>query len=888
MENAELVLAKPPGLEPDSNPLIAATTAPVLDRMRVHGKGFTIGGRRIRINGVTYGPFALNAAGEPFPARERVRDDFAMMRSTGINSIRAYHLPPEWVLELADEEGIGILIDAPWRKHLCFLDSEAAQKEARQVVRTIAGRGCHHSCVLACSIGNEIPPDVVRWHGANRVQRFLSELADVARQADPNGLVTYANYPPTEYLELPFLDFATFNVYLHDRDVFRRYLVRIQNLVGEKPLLLGEIGLDTLRHGEAQQADFLTGHLRESALMGLAGAFIFSWTDDWHTGGYQIDDWAFGITHRDRFPKASLHALRELFLRSPREMLPAVPRVSVVVCSYNGARTLEQCLQSLAALDYANYEVIVVNDGSTDDTRSILSRFPSVRVVHQDNLGLSAARNAGLQVATGALVAYTDADCFVDPHWLTHLVYQFQRTDAAAVGGPNLTPPDGWLAGCVAASPGQPTHVLESDHVAEHIPGCNMAFRREALLAIDGFDVLYRKAGDDVDVCWRLQQAGYWITFAPGAFVWHHRRQNPRAYLRQQAGYGEAEALLRFKHPDRFNGRGNGKWRGILYGTSLQGLRLTEANVYRGVFGTGLFQCLYQPGPAHWAMLPSSFEWLMATLGLAIAGMHWPHLAVVAASMFALSLLVAGLQARQACLAPEYEGFPSRLLLMWLCYAQPLVRSWSRYCTRFFAYRPPLAEPVSNSARNRLSFTGIGTVQYWTEDGSERIQLLGMVVAYLNEHRWGKTIDTGWRDWDLEIYCHPWTVVQACTVQEEHGSGKRLIQARFRLRTSGYTRLLVGGACGSAMIAAMFQLWPAAIVAALLVVAGLGAWISGVFRAGQAVGAFDIVAGQLGLIRCDRAIGPAAEAKSDAPIESGVNGQLVSPESAAHIRTETA
>ncbi|MGE5192535.1 MAG: glycosyltransferase [Deltaproteobacteria bacterium] len=893
MKDIEAVLARTERLGPNARDFIVERAVPPAERLQVHGKAFTVGGRRMRINGVTYGPFAANAAGEPFPAPERVRQDFATMRSTGINAIRTYHLPPERVLEQADEAGIGVLIDAPWRKHLCFLDSEAAQKEARKVVGNIAARGRRHDCVLAYSVGNEIPPDVVRWHGANRVERFISELADVARQTDPEGLVTYANFPPTEYLELPFLDFATFNVYLHDRDVFRRYLVRIQNLVGEKPLVLGELGLDTMRHGEMRQAEFLTGHLREAALMGLAGAFIFSWTDDWHTGGFPIEDWAFGITHRDRFPKASLHALHELFRCSPREMLPAVPRVSVVVCSYNGARTLEQCLRSLAELDYPDYEVIVVNDGSTDETRSILSRFPSVRAIHQENLGLSAARNAGLRAATGSLVAYTDADCFADPDWLTHLVYQFERTDAAAVGGPNLTPEDGWLAGCVAAAPGQPMHVLESDHVAEHIPGCNMAFRRDVLLAIDGFDVQYRKAGDDVDVCWRLQQAGYWITFAPGAFVWHHRRQNPRAYLRQQAGYGEAEALLRFKHPDRFNGRGDGKWRGILYGTSLQGLRLKQANVYRGVFGTGLFQTLYTPGPAHWASLPSSLEWLLATLGVGIASLHWPLLAIASAAMFVLSVLVAGLQARQACLAPEYMGLPSRLVLTWLCYAQPLVRSWSRYRTRFFAYRPPLAGPFPDTARNRLSFTGKRIAHYWTEDGSGRIELLGMVVAYLNEHRWGKTIDAGWRDWDLEIYCHPWTVVQVCTVQEEHGSGKRLIQARFRLRASGYTRLLLGGACGSAVMAAVFQLWPAAIAAALLGVAAVGAWVRGVYRAGQAVHVFDIAARQLGLVRCDAAVGARKEARADAAIGARIEGQFVPSEkfvpseNGARIGTET-
>jgi hypothetical protein len=217
------------------------------------------------------------------------------------------------------------------------------------------------------------------------------------------------------------------------------------------------------------------------------------------------------------------------------------------------------------------------------------------------------------------------------------------------------------LAACVAAAPGQPTHVLENDQVAEHIPGCDMAFRRRALEAINGFDTQYRQAGDDVDVCWRLQQAGQWITFAPGAFVWHHRRQTPRAYFGQQAGYGRAEALLRFKHPDKFNGRGDGKWRGVLYGHSLQGLRLDPAIIYRGTFGAGLFQCLYQPGPAHWAMLPATLEWhVLIVLALA-AGLLWPLARAVAGALLVLSVAVAALQAAQARLAPEHESVLSRL-----------------------------------------------------------------------------------------------------------------------------------------------------------------------------------------------------------------------------------
>ncbi|HEX5273428.1 MAG TPA: glycosyltransferase, partial [Gemmataceae bacterium] len=614
--------APPPGEAPGA-----------ITRPRVAGKFFTRDGQRLRVCGVTYGPFAPDADGQPFPTPARAADDFAAMRAAGINAVRTYHLPPHWLLGLADVYGLNVFIDVPWPKHLCFLDSAGAQQEARRRVREAAKRGRDHACVLAYSIGNEVPPSIVRWHGARRVERFLAELRDEAKQADPDGLVTYASFPPTEYLDLSAFDFATFNVYLHDREAFRRYLFRLQNLVGDRPLLLGEIGMDTLRNGEEAQAHFLAGHVEEATLMGLAGTFVFAWTDEWHTGGHPITDWAFGVTATDRSPKAAYHALRETFDGSPADLLPRAPRVSVVVCTYNGGSTLDQCLRSLRDIDYPNYEVIVVDDGSTDATPTILERFPEVRAIRQPNMGLSVARNVGLREATGEVVAYTDSDCFADADWLTHLVYQLERSGAAAIGGPNLTPEDGRLAACVAASPGQPTHVLESDQVAEHVPGCNMAFRRDALLAINGFDPQYRKAGDDVDVCWRLQQAGHWITFAPGAFVWHHRRQNPRAYLRQQAGYGEAEALLQFKHPDRFNGRGDGKWRGVLYGASLRGLCLDQAIIYRGTFGTGLFQCIYQPGPAHWAMLPSTLEWHALVFLLAVAAPFWAPAGVAAVAL---------------------------------------------------------------------------------------------------------------------------------------------------------------------------------------------------------------------------------------------------------------
>src|SRR5262245_32814377 len=211
----EHVLAPPIGSVsvPERRPALGDNRAPELRlRVRVDGKFFSHCGQRFRVKGVTYGPFAPNSRHEEFPKPKRIVDDFASMHAIGVNAIRTYHVPPDWFLDIADELGMKVFVDVPWPKHLCFLDNRDVQREARRLVHEAARHGRDHSSVFAYSIGNEIPPNIVRWSGARRVERFLRELSDVAKQADPQALCTYASYPSTEYLDLTAFDFATFNV----------------------------------------------------------------------------------------------------------------------------------------------------------------------------------------------------------------------------------------------------------------------------------------------------------------------------------------------------------------------------------------------------------------------------------------------------------------------------------------------------------------------------------------------------------------------------------------------------------------------------------------------------------------------------------------------------
>jgi len=820
------------------SPSLATLTAA---RPRARGKFLFAGDEKLYLRGVTYGTFRPRADGHQLPETPVVASDFAQMAAHGVNAVRVYTTPPRWLLDLAWENGLRVLVGLAAEREVGYLndtdDWSPIEARVRERVRACAG----HPAVLCYAIGNEIPAAVVRWFGAPKIELFLARLAAVVREEDPEALVTYVNYPSTEYLDLSFVDLVSFNVYLESIEQYEAYLPRLQNLAGERPLLITELGLDSQRGGQDAQAVTIEEQVRASFGWGAAGVFVYAWTDEWYRGGEEVFDWDFGLVRRDRTPKPALAAVTRAFEDTPFPPGLGWPRISVVVCTYNGSRTLRDCLDGIGQIEYPDFETIVVDDGSTDGAAGIAAAY-GVRVIRTQNRGLSAARNTGWQAATGEIVAYTDDDARPDPHWLQYLAWAFRTTSHMAVGGPNIAPPgDGWIAECVANAPGGPMHVLIADAEAEHIPGCNMAFRRSALEAVGGFDPRFRTAGDDVDLCWRLQDRGWTLGFHPGAMVWHHRRNSVRTYWRQQLGYGRAEALLEGKWPERYNALGHYTWAGRIYGNGLtRALAMRRGRIYQGLWGSAPFQSIYQPAAGWVSSLPLMPEWYLAIAGLAVlaaASALWPPL-WIALPLLALALAIPIAQALVSIRGAAFVGsggerFRARALTAALHVLQPIARLRGRL-------RHGLS-PWRTRGKLRFAWPRARTVAAWTERWrapearlhgiEQRLRADGAVV------RRGGDYDR----WDLEARGGILGSARMIMGVEEHGQGRQMVRARL------WPRAAAAGLCAVAILAvlaALALLGEAGAVSGMLALAAvvLGARIA--WECGNAVRAINDAVGR--------------------------------------------
>ena len=237
-------------------------------RPSVRGKFLFVGEEKFLVKGVSYGAFRPDGQKREYQDHDLIERDFALMAAGGVNTVRIPHtMPPRSLLDAAQRHGLYVMVGLSAEQYVGFLIDRKKKGPdvvalVREKVRAVAG----HPALLCYSIGNEIPTPMARWLGRRRVERYLHQLYAAIKSEDPEGIVTYVNYPSTEYLQLPFLDLVSFNVYLESEERLRSYLARLQNIAGDRPLLMSEVGLDAIRNGEQNKPKCSTGKSEQVSL----------------------------------------------------------------------------------------------------------------------------------------------------------------------------------------------------------------------------------------------------------------------------------------------------------------------------------------------------------------------------------------------------------------------------------------------------------------------------------------------------------------------------------------------------------------------------------------------------------------------------------------------
>ena len=227
------------------------------------------------------------------------------------------------------------------------------------------------------------------------------------------------------------------------------------------------------------------------------------------------------------------------------------PKVSVVVPVYNGGKTVSATVEHLLAQTLAPHEIIVVNDGSTDDTLEVLRSFGDrIVLISTPNAGPAAARNEGVRAASGPLVAFTDSDCLPDKDWLKELVRGFYAPNIAGAGGTVRGASPGRVGEYVDLN-GSLNPGFARGGTVTRLVTANACFRRDALIEANLFDQRFRKpGGEDTELSVRLRSMGFELAYVSAAVVRHQHKQTVRAYLKTVANYGEGHYLLERLWPE--------------------------------------------------------------------------------------------------------------------------------------------------------------------------------------------------------------------------------------------------------------------------------------------------------------------------------------------------
>ncbi|WP_200343869.1 glycosyltransferase [Halochromatium glycolicum] len=231
-------------------------------------------------------------------------------------------------------------------------------------------------------------------------------------------------------------------------------------------------------------------------------------------------------------------------------------KVSIIIPTYNRGRLLRQCLDAVLMQQEAPpFEVVVVNDGSTDETAEVIKEYANVRLISQTNAGPAAARNNGAAQARGEIVVFTDDDCIPEPDWLKQLVAPFGRPEVAGAKGAYYCDQREPIARFVQLEYEEKYKELERHEYIDFVDTYSAAFRRNLFLAADGYDTAFTTASvEDQEFSFRLANAGHKMVFVPEARVWHRHTTTLGSYCRKKYKIGFWKVLVLAKNPNKASG----------------------------------------------------------------------------------------------------------------------------------------------------------------------------------------------------------------------------------------------------------------------------------------------------------------------------------------------
>jgi lipopolysaccharide/colanic/teichoic acid biosynthesis glycosyltransferase/glycosyltransferase involved in cell wall biosynthesis len=228
--------------------------------------------------------------------------------------------------------------------------------------------------------------------------------------------------------------------------------------------------------------------------------------------------------------------------------------ISVIVPAYNAAEVLPACLAALQAqtLPPDAYEIIVVDDGSSDGSFALAASHAGVRAIQVPHGGPAAARNAGVQAARGTLLAFTDSDCVPTPDWLAQLTRPFENPEVVGVRGAYLTHQSQWVARFVQLEYEDKYDRMARRETIDFVDTYSAAYRRAVFLKNRGFETAFPTASvEDQELSFRLSQKGYRLQFVPAARVYHRHDRSLGEYLRRKFWIGYWKAYLLRWHPEK-------------------------------------------------------------------------------------------------------------------------------------------------------------------------------------------------------------------------------------------------------------------------------------------------------------------------------------------------